>query len=673
MFFAFYLSPSFANEDDIFSYDLADLAKIEVKVATKSEISIQYSPSTVSAFTQAQLSQQGIEQLADLAEITPGFSTYSIYGEKVFTTRGQRAGSFENNKHLVLLDGIALNHARSNKAPIEYELPLYAMGQVEMLSGPASSLYGVGAFFGIANLTSDLKDVSNLETKLSYQSETQGKHLALKGNLHSDFGHSFLAVSDYKKEASEQEVGPNFSPLQKYYDDQESSFAYFRHTFTEGPSIGFIRLERDSGLGEHWNGDFSTSNNNINWLTEISFIQWPISLSKQVNVELQWVNNDSTEQGLATTFIRDTMIENPEQAIEYNQYQVNVESEEGQVEIHWTPAEQHQLLFGLSHIEKQDVGGYFISGKTFHINALIQENHQTRDHSSVIKFDGIYGQYLTSFPQWWNIKLTAGLRYDSGEYQDQKFSQTSPRIALVKEVNSHLLLRASYGSALKSPDLKEYALNQESETVIEALAQNPNNALAQLATNLEAEVFDSIEIAARLNYDDWSSQLTLYRNHSENALIAQPITFINHDGNEQLVNSFANSTDSIDLWGYELSVKLALSGSSFIQANLNQAFDINQADEAMADTEKFTAMLSYNRQLFTGHAFITQHITRYQASKVSSVMKTNIGYLSTITPQMKVSFIIDNLFDHQDYLPQDQQVGNPLPQRLAKISLTYSF
>ena len=33
---------TFSNEIDIFSYDLAELAKIEVKVATKSEVSLRY-------------------------------------------------------------------------------------------------------------------------------------------------------------------------------------------------------------------------------------------------------------------------------------------------------------------------------------------------------------------------------------------------------------------------------------------------------------------------------------------------------------------------------------------------------------------------------------------------------------------------------------------------------
>jgi len=661
------------NDNDIFSYDLAELAKIKVKVATKSEVSLRYVPATVSVFTQSQLVPQGIDQLADLADFTPGFSTYNIFGEKVFVTRGQKAGSFENNKHLVLLDGIALNHARANKAPIEYELPLYAMGQVEMLTGPASSLYGVGAFFGIANLVSDLKESSNFETIISYQPQYQATQYAFKTNIHSKFGHSFITYSDFSKEASKQEVGPDFSPLQKYYDDQEASFAYFRHTFHEGPSLGYIRLERGSGLGEHWTGDFSTAKNNINWLTEISFVQWPVELTPQLTLKLQWVNNDSSEEGLATPFTREVINDNPDILIKYTQYQVNVESDQGQIELHWNPSNEQEFLLGLSHTEKQDVGGFFDSEKSFETNNPNQTSLKKRVGSSAVKFYGIYGQYITSFKQWWDIQLTVGLRYDSGEYQQNKFSQLSPRITMVKEIDQNLLLRVSYSSALRSPDLKEYALNDESEEQIKLHAKNSIETLNKLGGNLEAEVFNSLEIAAMYNYNSFSSQITVFRNKSEYALISQPITFVNVDGNKQITNSFENSASNINLWGYEFSGKWFVSKNSFLQGHISQAFNVNGGQQAIQDTPELTAVLSYNMQLFGGHVFIAQHYNKYRSDQVSSIMQTDFGYQSILTEKLTVRMTIDNLFDHQDYLPQNEQQGNPLPERSIQVAVNYTF
>src|SRR5437868_232 len=85
-------------------------------------------------------------------DVTAGYSSYSMYGENVFETRGQKAGAFVNNKHLVLIDGIPVNHGRGNSAIIGENFPLFFANRVEFLKGPASALYGTGAFFGVVNV-----------------------------------------------------------------------------------------------------------------------------------------------------------------------------------------------------------------------------------------------------------------------------------------------------------------------------------------------------------------------------------------------------------------------------------------------------------------------------------------------------------------------------------------
>ena len=175
------------------------------------------------------------------------------------------------------------------------------------------------------------------------------------------------------------------------------------------------------------------------------------------------------------------------------------------------------------------------------------------------------------------------------------------------------------------------------------------------------------------DYDEFSGQLTVFRNQSEYTLIAQPIIFVNIDGNKQLINSFENSSSNINLWGYEFSGKWSVSKRSFLQGHISQAFDVNGADQALQDTAKLTAMLSFNIQLFFGHAFVTQHYNKYQSIYVSSVMQTDLGYISTITDKLTARITIDNLFDHQDYLPQDKQLGNPLPERSIQLAVNYAF
>ena len=127
------------SELDLFQLDSkVSLMAIRVTVASKSEESILDVPANVTVYSAQDIKALGYYTLADLANITAGYSSYTIYGEKVFETRGQKAGSFNNNKHLLLIDGIPVSHARANSLRAEEELPLLFARQVEFLRAPAA-------------------------------------------------------------------------------------------------------------------------------------------------------------------------------------------------------------------------------------------------------------------------------------------------------------------------------------------------------------------------------------------------------------------------------------------------------------------------------------------------------------------------------------------------------
>jgi outer membrane receptor for ferrienterochelin and colicins len=141
--------------------------------ASKMNESVAHAPSAVTSFSAKDIRSFGYYTLADLANVTPGYSSYTIFGERVFETRGQKAGSFNNNKHLLFIDGIPVNHARAYKANTEEELPLLFAKNVEFLRGPASALYGVSAFYGVVSVNSQ-----DLETN-----GTQFEQKASLGNM----------------------------------------------------------------------------------------------------------------------------------------------------------------------------------------------------------------------------------------------------------------------------------------------------------------------------------------------------------------------------------------------------------------------------------------------------------------------------------------------------------
>jgi len=671
------------GQESIFDLTLEQLSRVSVSVSSKVDLPLNLSPATVSTYSQKQLLQQGIHQLADLADITPSYSSYSIYGERVFETRGQKAGSFENNKHLVLLDGIRINHARANKAPMENELPLWMLSKLELLRGPASALYGQSAFLGVTSLDSAFNQENDFSAQANYQNLGKGIRANLKGNLHSQVGHSYLAYSHYQKESNDALVGPIFSPLQKYYDDQKSEFIYARqHVEIDSVgnfTLGYIELNRQSGLGEHWTGDFSDEENQIDWATKISYISWQKTFSNQISASLKFVNNDSTEQGASSNENREQISQGD--TITYSRYRVKVNAKLVEGEITWQIAQQQSFIFGASIEERQEQGDYFATGFTKSnlyqpADDLPDVDYFPRLDSAIKTNQGAYFQYYDLLSNFGDLHLTAGIRFDKGEYLTDSFSQWSPRIALVKVLNPQWTIKVSYSSAFRAPGLKEYMLNTEATDLISQEAINPQEVLARLPSQLLAETIDSSEISISYQQSDFLIKVNNFYNHTENLLNGQPVFFVNKGGNISSQNSFINSTQDYSVYGTEIELQWRFAQNWQLNSFISQVMPKDDSKEATLDIAKFKSNVS-----LTGiFSWFTINVMQLYHSDFSGELDYISRFDITISQQdnviskhMSTYLKISNVFNQENYHSVDSDLGNPLPSRAVEIGLSYQF
>src|SRR4051812_19781857 len=210
--------PSTYDED----LALAELLNMSATVATKNAAAVSRSPSTITVYSDQDIRRLGYYTLADLADVTAGYSSYSIYGEKVFETRGQKAGSFVNNKHLVLIDGIPGNHGRGNKAMIDEKFPLFFANRVEFLKGPASALYGTGAFFGVVNVVpKELEDRGfHAEGRAGLGSNQSEKRVLANAMYRDGVRHAAIYTGFNDKGPSAEFTGTVDNPANRYWDNQ---------------------------------------------------------------------------------------------------------------------------------------------------------------------------------------------------------------------------------------------------------------------------------------------------------------------------------------------------------------------------------------------------------------------------------------------------------------------
>ena len=176
-----------------------DLGEVVV-TATRTERLSSEVPVSVSVITSQEIEESNARNVGELLSEVPGID-YNPYGslgaQAALLIRGSEA-----DEVLVLLDGRPLNNPRSGLVNFS-NLLLEDVERVEVLRGPASSLYGANALGGVVNIiTKSAPQELTLDLATSYGTYntrvyrfSQGKKVSekvsyvLSGSLNSSDGH----------------------------------------------------------------------------------------------------------------------------------------------------------------------------------------------------------------------------------------------------------------------------------------------------------------------------------------------------------------------------------------------------------------------------------------------------------------------------------------------------
>lgn len=123
-----------------------------VSSVSKVNENVRAAPATVNVITDEEILQRGYTDLVSLLKDVPGFDISIYYGQLYANIyeRGLRTNNTE--KILLLVDGVEDNDLWSNFADISQQYPLSSIKRVEIIYGPASTMYGPNAFSGVINV-----------------------------------------------------------------------------------------------------------------------------------------------------------------------------------------------------------------------------------------------------------------------------------------------------------------------------------------------------------------------------------------------------------------------------------------------------------------------------------------------------------------------------------------
>jgi outer membrane receptor protein involved in Fe transport len=276
-----------SDDTDLLELSLNELAEISVVSASLAPQRLADSPASVTVITAEQIARMAARDLYDVLRHVPGLRVdITNRGRPVVTIRGVRRDS--SNQLLFMLDGHRLNEAHNGSATFLFEvsdLPLDNIERIEVIRGPASTLFGSNAFLGVVNIISrDAAEIDGAEATFRVEAErhgyvgsevnllygdTFGPDRSLSANLNlSDksgpripvdadiAGRSGFADKDFQQLDLQLrgEAGP-FSVKARYTDqDRDESHGALFQLSPDGTLRfhgGFVELDAEFAAGEH--------------------------------------------------------------------------------------------------------------------------------------------------------------------------------------------------------------------------------------------------------------------------------------------------------------------------------------------------------------------------------------------------------------------------------------
>ncbi len=220
---------------------------IQVTSVSKKAENIDEVPATIAVITRRQIRERGYQDLVELLKDLPGFDLSMFYASQYANVyqRGFRQGNTE--KTLLLIDGIEENDLWTNWAYIDRQYPLSNIEQVEIIYGPASTMYGPNAFAGVINvITRDATDAIS-----------EGQNIGVSAN--TGYGTYNTRYMDMNVSGKRRSISFSLSSRLFYSDEMDLSS---QHYFDYDPAV-YDDVDYASLLGIDYDAIQYLADNNL--------------------------------------------------------------------------------------------------------------------------------------------------------------------------------------------------------------------------------------------------------------------------------------------------------------------------------------------------------------------------------------------------------------------------
>lgn len=189
---------------------------IQITSVSKKAENLLQVPATVTVITKEDISKRGYRDLTQMLNDLPGFDVIRGNGPSyvTFYQRGYRSTS--NDRSILLVDGVEENDLNSDNIPISRQYALSDIERVEIIYGPASTMYGANAFMGVINV---------ITKKYLDKGLPEGKRVAVSGTGQVRYGSLNTKILDGVVSVRSKDIA--VSVTSRYFSSNEMDLSKY--------------------------------------------------------------------------------------------------------------------------------------------------------------------------------------------------------------------------------------------------------------------------------------------------------------------------------------------------------------------------------------------------------------------------------------------------------------
>ncbi len=600
-------------------------------------------PVPTTLITEEMIHNSGARNLQEvLAAYVPGMNIIDCNDDINIAMRGIFSNGQE--KILIMLNGHRLNSYCTNIASPDFSISLEKLKQIEVLRGPASSLYGGVALTAVVNLiTKEGADVDGIKMHAGIGNYGQrrgdimlGKHfydldILLWGSIYTADGENQPVVSENRKRglfndtvnvgaigrkpSYEFGLSLKWKDLKFIYNTQFSQVISPLTISTTGESYSYDKYRTFNGL----NPGFATRSHHgrLSYIFQLDkvYIEQALTFDNSDLTHYQ-VISDSKVPEFGEIISVDTTLVNLFKEHEATSRYINGQ----ETTLGW------QMKGDMSYIDNSSHKGYVTFGAEYaHFKledvrySIGYDFNKSMPESPLLAEVGKgkesnYNAFLQLKHKWRSFIVNAGVRYDhKRRYNDSKINELSPRLALIL-VRPKWNVKFSYSKSFVDAPYLYQKINQFLQLFsthdIDYVKNEYNSLLAPESLHSYQLTFAGTEWVKGLNWE-----LNLFHNQANDLILTEVINHSNSGKNKTIGAEFMASYQT-----KRISANFNLSWIKTLKLNLSyKDIDDNNCTPAITSNTVLAWKATNRLKLFSKLTFESRQ-TSYNVS-LSTMMK----------------------------------------------------